>query len=187
MVHWRLDINLSAASVAPQIEFSPHDTAAIALWNLPEWPLPMCGSRAPHFAQKMSFIDLLGPRVSKLFLKLPREILVSKKCSFFCQTAGWSLTASTNRDSVTCFLSKLRSPSGEQQFLGNSHPISKVHPIVGRFSKPPHCSAQLVPESGDGRWCGQSTVAYGKYTFLLRTPEGRYCCARTVLDSGNLF
>lgn len=31
------------------------------------------------FAQKMSFIDLLIPGVSKLFLKLPREILVNRK------------------------------------------------------------------------------------------------------------
>lgn len=110
---------------------------------------------------------MLVPRVSKLFLKLPKEILVNKKCSFSCQTAGWSLNTSTNRDSVTCFLSKLRSPSGEQQFLGNSHLISKVHPIVGRFSQPPHCSAQLVPEPGDGRWCGSQQWPMGDVPSLL--------------------
>lgn len=106
----------------------------------------------------MSFIDLLVPGLSKLFLKFPKEILVNKG-SFFCQTAGWSLTTSTNRDSVTHFLSTLQSLSSERQFLDSSHLLSEVHQFIGRFSKPPSCSAHLVPESEGGRLRGQWQIS----------------------------
>lgn len=58
------------------------------------------------FAQKMSFIDLLVAGVSKLFLKLPRELLVNKRVpssvgllgghQLHQQTGIQSLTSSPN-------------------------------------------------------------------------------------------
>lgn len=147
-----------------------------------------------NFAQKVAFISLLVPGVNKLFLKLPREIQVNRRLPFSCPNSGWPVTTSTNKDLVTDFLSKLRSPSSEQQLLGNIHRFSEVHSCTGRFSSHVVCTVH----SRTTRWQPPCTLSHWwrihRYRFLplqghsleLCTPEGSYV-AHDLLDPGRSF
>lgn len=143
----------------------------------------------------MAFVSLLVPGVNKLFLKLPREIPVNRRVPFSCQASGWPVTTSTNKDLVTDFLSKLRSPSSEQQLLDNIHLFSKVHSFTGRFSSHLVCTVhsrttrrQLPCMLSHWWWIH-------RYRFLplqchsleLSTPEGSYHVAHDRLDPGRSF
>lgn len=67
-----------------------------ALFFRGQWPC--------SFAQKMSFINLLAPGVSKLLLKLPRENLVNKRVlSSVKLLGGYWLHQQTGIQSLTSF------------------------------------------------------------------------------------
>lgn len=83
------------------------------------------------------------------FLKLPREVVVNR--SSFLLSNCWVVTDRINKQGLSHFLSKLRSLSNEQQFLGNSRLLSKANQFTGRISKRPYPSAPLVPELEDSR------------------------------------
>lgn len=130
VLRWGLCIPRSTASealqvVSPQIILLPFSLRTFSYKAM----------TVNSFVQRMALISLLVPGVNKLFLKLPREIPVNRRVPFSCPTSGWPVTTSTNRDLVTDFLSKLKSPSSEQQFLDNIHLFGSL--IHWRVFQPP--------------------------------------------------